>query len=212
MSEITKGSVVKSDVLNQIGAAQATPAGESAAKKEDTSRQRLLELDIELREAEIEQKLLSNRLAKAQIIDTEDQLAERELKRESKFQTARTNGATLLDQARSRKKNQTKCNHRKGGNGQQDYAAGQGDDPQYAIYRHTFAGSNTEVFCLRCHRRWKKPLESEFVGDPSGFDAAKIEYDQAMNFPTKNAGSGSVAFTFKGKGSEDWFEGMTRHG
>lgn len=204
MSEAIQGNVV--DVVTKAKSIETVKPVDAKAE--------LAAIELELKKAELEEKRLGIELSKANLVDSQERLDERKLKRDTQFQRSRTNGETLKLTNAAIKSNQKRCNHKKGGNGQQDYVAGRGDDPQYCVFRHTFANGDTWVFCLRCHRQWKPPAKSDFtvdgVFDASGFAEAKAEYLRAMDFTTKNAPSSGVVFNFSDQG--EYYREVTKNG
>ncbi len=156
-------------------------------------------LDIEIKKAELAAKQLELKERTANLQDVEERLAERELKRENKRQRSLTNGQTLKQLAQNDTAAQKRCNHRKGGNGAQGVVAGQGDDSQYAVLKHTFANGDMWVRCLRCGKTWKPPVKEDYESEAL-FLKAVVEYETAVNFQTRNMPSGSVTFRFSDNG------------
>jgi len=110
--------------------------------------------------------------------------------------------------AHSRVLNQERCNHRKGGNGAQGLLTGQGDSSDYAVIKHMMANGDWWIHCLRCHKWWIPPMESDFE-TAAGYEGAFKEYQAALNFPTKNIPSKSVTFGWgKGVGKSYFREQM----
>jgi hypothetical protein len=153
----------------------------------------------EMRALELKDKQLEVRLKEANLIDSQERLSERELKRAEKGMTAKLNGETLKATNKVIAGVQAKCNHRKGGNGLRGIVTGEGDSPQYAILKHTFAAGNVEVRCLRCHKAWKKPLKANYPV-LEDYNAALVEYNMALAFPTNNTASSSVSFGYSDNG------------
>lgn len=157
-------------------------------------------LDLENKKLENEAKKLELLERKAHLQDLEEQLAERELKRENKRQRSITNGQTLKQLDDIDTAAQKRCNHRKGGNGAHGVVAGQGDDSQYAVLKHTFANGDMWVRCLRCRKTWKPPVKELYTSE-AAFLKAVVEYETAVNFQTRNVPSGSVQFRFSDNGA-----------
>jgi hypothetical protein len=170
-------------------------------------KQSLEDMELEFKRLEIEAK-------KLELLDIRDRVDDRQMKRDNREQRTRANGQVLDNNLAQRRAVQEQCNHRKGGNGLEGFASGQGDDPQYAVLKHQFLNSDVWVRCLRCGKWWKPPVESSFYFDARGrevaskdgkFDAekfaqAKAEYAIALKFPTRNSMSGSYQFKFSDGG------------
>jgi hypothetical protein len=193
--------------------------------KSDIKKQSVAEMEAEIRQLELESKRLEVAEKKANLQDLQERLDERELKRENKRQRSVTNGATLSQLSANDRAAQVRCNHRKGGQGQNGIVAGQGDDSQYAVIKHTFLNGDVWVRCLRCGRTWKPPLEENFYFDEKGqqvhptsdsfghivtpktgklsyekYQAALADYFAAVNFTTRNSPSSSYVFKFSDGG------------
>lgn len=178
----------------------STPAPAAPTPPAAPAKSNLQTLEEELKQLEIESKKLELQFNKANLVDMQERLAERELKRENIRQEAYTKGATIRSIKEGEAKQQAHCNHKKGGNGAQGVVAGQGDDSQYAVLKHTFANGDTWVRCLRCGKTWKPPVKSQFVNNQAGFDAALEVYKTALNFQTRNVPSKGVIFQFSDGG------------
>lgn len=177
---------------------------------------KVINYDEELKKKELEIKELEKLEKQANLQDLQERLAEREMKRQNKVQRSLINGQTLNQNSAAKKAGQQRCNHRKGGNGQEGIAKGKGDDPQYAVLKHQMMNGDIWVRCLRCAKTWKPPVKESYyfdstgknVGfaDPAGkfsqqaFDEALREYQEAVEFPTRNIMSGSVQFRFSDNG------------
>lgn len=155
---------------------------------------------IELERLSIEEKRLAVEFQKAQLEDMRERLDERGLKRTVARSRSVTNGATLAQLARGDKAVQSRCNHRKGGNGLQGYVGGQGDDPQYAVLKHKVSNSDLWIRCMRCGKTWKPVVRTHF-NTQEEYQAAFAEYQAAINFPTRNITSSSVVFQFSDNGA-----------
>ena len=156
-----------------------------------------IDLDTKLKNLEI-------RKAEAELQDLEERLAERELKRELKRQQSKVNGQTLKQLNENDSAVQTRCNHKKGGQGADGVIGGQGDDPQYAVLKHRMVNGDVWVRCLRCGKTWKPPVKSDFTKDgkfdAAGYEAATRVYAEAVAFGTRNQTSGSIPFQFSDGG------------
>lgn len=161
--------------------------------------QTVAEMELEIKKLELEAKQLEVKERKANVQDLEERLAERELKRVDKQQKSKINGASLKSIASDTLAAQTRCNHRKGGNGAQGVVAGQGDDAQYSVLKHAFSNGDVWVRCLRCGKTWKPPIENRHTKEK--YIQLFSEYQAALNFQTRNSTSGSVAFKFSDGGA-----------
>jgi hypothetical protein len=159
---------------------------------------------LEAARLDLENKKLENEERKAHIVDLKESLEERDLKRETKGQRARTNGESLKSIAQSEAQSQKRCSHKKGGNGLQALVKG-GNDQQYAVIKHTFHNGDTWVRCQRCGKTWKPPIESKFmkagVLDQVAFERAIADYERALEFDTRNSPSGGVMFKYSDGGA-----------
>lgn len=191
-----------------------------AAKQQSTA-----ELDAELKRLELEKLRLEVLEREANLRDLQERLNEREVAREDKGQKARTNGQTLKQNDAAESAMQSRCNHHKGGDGQRAIREGRGNDPQYAVIKHTMLNGDIWVRCTRCAKTWKPPIEENFYFDDKGnrvqplqgdfqrlrkpekgtfsvekFNAAVQEYKNALEFETRNSPSGSYIFRFSDNG------------
>lgn len=194
---------------------QITQAKETAPKAkeqhvpstpEKSDKQKQVEaMEAEIKALELEEKRLNVAFQKANLTDMEERLAERELKRANIRQEAYTKGATLDAIKRNEEKQQSHCNHKKGGNGAQGVVGGQGDDSQYAVLKHTFANGDMWIRCLRCGKTWKPPVKSDHKTAES-YEAAAATYKEAVNFQTRNVPSKGVIFQYGDGGIEMYRE------
>jgi hypothetical protein len=178
-------------------------------------KQNLEEMELEFKRLEIEAK-------KLEMLDIKDRVDERQMKRDNKDQRTRANGTVIENNLRQRRVAQAYCNHKKGGNGLEGYVTGQGDDPQYSVFKHQFLNSDVWIRCLRCGKWWKPPVESSFYFNSFGrevapqdgkfskekYEQAWVEYRQALAFPTRNTMSTSYQFRFSDNG--EYFREVTK--
>jgi hypothetical protein len=176
-------------------------------KDSKAKKQSMEEMELEFKRLEIEAK-------KLELLDIKERVDERQMKRDDKTSRTRANGAILDGNYAQRRQVQAQCNHKKGGNGIEGFVGGQGDDPQYAIWKHQFLNSDIWVRCLRCGKWWKPPVKENFYFDERGrevapqdgqfnaelFAKAEVEYRQALGFPTRNSMSTSYQFRFSDGG------------
>lgn len=173
------------------------------------SPQSVSELDMELKQLELQTAKLILLERTANLQDVQERLAEREMVRDTKRQRSYTNGQTLKQMAQADKAYQLRCNHRKGGNGVTGVIGGQGDDSQYAIIQHTNCNGDAWIRCLRCAKTWKPVLPSWYE-TKEGYDGAMAEYNAAKNFQTRNVPSSSYAYKFSDGGT--YYREVTRDG
>ncbi len=173
-----------------------------------------LEMEAEMRTLALESARLEVLEKKANLQDVQERLAERELKRESIRERGRINQRTLDQTAGVETQRQRTCTHRKGGNGLSDFLGGRGQDPQYAVLKHTMLNGDTWVRCMRCGKTWKPPAKRSFYFTVTGertipergtfnqtkYGAAMAEWREAVNFQTKNSTSSSYMFRFSDGG------------
>jgi len=164
-----------------------------------SKQEELVELQLETARLEREAKQLEIRERTAHLQDLEEQLANRELARETRKQRSVTNGTTLNQLKAIDEATQRRCNHKKGGNGAQGVVGGQGDDSQYAVIKHTFGNGDMWVRCLRCGKTWKPAVRSHFKTEEEYLKAV-VAYETAINFQTRNTPSSSVQFRFTDNG------------
>lgn len=200
-----------SDTVTKNDLKVADPSTQKQTKLPNTAQlQTAAEMEHEIKRLELESKQLEVEERKANLIDIKEKLGERELRREQVRQRSKINGETLKQINDNERAVQERCNHRKGGNGLSGYISGQGDDDQYAVWKHQFANGDTWVGCLRCKKKWKPPAKSdhtkEDVFNQASYDDAVREYQRALNFPTKNVPSGSTVFKYSEGGVEFYRE------
>jgi hypothetical protein len=160
----------------------------------------------EVESLEVEAKRLQNEILKlevkeklANLQDLEERLAERELKRETRRQVSKTNGATIAALNREATMKEARCNHKKGGNGLAGLKGGKGTDSQYAILQHTFANGDMWIRCLRCGKTWKPPVRRAYKTEDE-YNIAAAKYELAKEFQTNNSPSSSYLFRYSDNG------------
>ena len=192
--------------LQDIAGNTTGQAGAVLDAPKSSNKKELETLELEIKRLEAEERRLSVLEKKANVQDLEERLSERELKRETKRQVSLTNGATLKQLAHEDNARQTRCNHKKGGNGANGVIGGQGDDSQYAVMKHTFANGDMWVSCLRCKKTWKPARRANFASDELYLKAV-AQYEAAVNFQTRNVPSSSIQFRFSDNG--DYYRQVT---
>jgi hypothetical protein len=179
-------------------AKQESPKAPAAAEVKSNEAVKSSE-QVELERLTLEEKRLAVEFQRAQLEDMRERLDERGLKRDTFRQRSLTNGQTLKQLKSNDEAVQKRCNHHKGGNGMGGYLGGQGDDPQYAVIKHKVSNSDLWIRCMRCGKTWKPPIASEYE-TPEALTKAQSEYQEAVNFPTRNVTSSSVVFQFSDGG------------
>ena len=176
-------------------------ANVNAPKIEDVAIPNSEVASLELEAQQLKNQILALEVKEkmANLQDLEERLAERELKRETRRQVSKTNGATLKDQNRIAEGREARCNHKKGGNGLAGIKNGQGDDSQYAVLKHTFANGDMWIRCLRCGKTWKPPVHRAYKSEEE-YKAAWVMYELAKNFQTRNTPSSSYLFRYSDNG------------
>jgi hypothetical protein len=157
-------------------------------------------IQLEIQKLQLENLKLEQLEKTLNLQDIQARVDERKMKAENVGQKAITNGQSLKDTFRNQTKAQDRCNHRKGGNGQAGYVGGQGDDPQYAVMKHTMCNGDVNIRCMRCGKTWKPPIADDFNEREDYLDAY-ADYKTALNFPTRNSPSGSVQFRYSDGGA-----------
>lgn len=194
-------------------------------KQPEEKKPSVADMEVEMKRLELEAKRLEVLERQANLQDAKERLEERALRREQRSQRSVTNGQTLKALNEGDNAAQTRCNHRKGGNGQEGIVGGQGDDSQYAVLKHTMLNGDTWIRCMRCAKTWKPPLEDNFYFDEQGtwwppssdahgavspplkgkfsqekFSEAQAKYQEALRFQTKNKPSSSYVFKYSDGG------------
>jgi len=103
-------------------------------------------------------------------------------------------------------KARTACSHRKGGliTNVLSTAAivkglNNGHSAQYSVLKHQMMNGDIYVNCLRCGKKWKKPIRDSFKKEQD-YLVALAEYKTAVNFPTNNTMSTSIQCRFSDDG------------
>lgn len=172
----------------------------TAAKdsKVDAQKAELMELELKAKRLELLER-------EANLQDVQERLAQRELLREDRIQKFKTKGAVISQEKAVDAQVQSRCKHKKGGNG--DKGKYQGESPYYAVIAHTFANGDQWIRCQRCSKTWK-PVKREWFKTDAEYIAALTEYEMAKNFPTNNTPSTSAMFRFSDNG--DHYREVTR--
>lgn len=112
-------------------------------------------------------------------------------------------GEMLAEMDETRENTQRKCNHKKGGNigNLHSHASNitqgllKGDSAQYSVRKHKMMNGDIWVDCLRCGKKWRPPLASDFKTEWM-YRVAKSEYNRAVSFDTANVMSESIQCNF----------------
>lgn len=105
------------------------------------------QLEAEVSAADLEMKQLDLEIKRETVLKIK---AERQSKRD----LAESKRIATLQFLASRKANQDRCNHRKGGRGPDAVMRGQGDDASYALIKHRLPHKEFMVLCQRCGKEW----------------------------------------------------------
>ena len=172
---------------------------EGASNGKPTNKKEIAALELEAKQLEVETKKLELLEKHANLQDLQERLAERELKRETKRQRSLTNGETIKALNSAERAYQSRCNHKKGGTGSNGVVAGQGDDSQHAVLKHTFANGDMWIRCLRCGKTWKPPVRRSYKSEEAYQMAGEV-YKIAKDFQTRNVPSSSYTFRYSDNG------------
>lgn len=122
---------------------------------------------------------------------------------------ARMHGNVLDACDRQRATVQANCNHRKGGivpltgtSAQIAKGLYSGSGSQYSVMKHLHINGDLWIECLRCGKKWKPPIRSDFSTEREFYRAIE-EYEAAKKFETNNIQSTSVQCQFRLDGSLD---------
>lgn len=201
MSEEKKASVE--------AASKTVPAPE----KELSPAEKLQALELQIKEAELEEIHLRRQEREYSVKDLKARLAERDVVELQKKEDRAAQGRTFTQQRLADEQKWAICTHKKGGKvSPRDMTALHtgGNANQYAVIKHQMINGDMWVRCLRCGRTWAPPLKEKFYFDARGkqvppqlgvFDKERFlqairEYDTATKFETNNSPSGSVQVRF----------------
>ncbi len=163
--------------------------------------------------AEKEAKKLEKIEREYHIKSLKSNIADRELSDKQAKLDRESQGKTFAQADATDRYNWSVCTHRKGGMASardvRCLTTGGNDAGQYAVIKHQMINGDIWVRCQRCARTWMPPIEKNFyfrggvvvapqdgVFDRVKFEAARVEYQQAVQFPTRNSMSGSVQCRF----------------
>jgi regulator of replication initiation timing len=184
------------------------PEGKVGKKYEQTAEemnQEIAALKLQIARDEAENARLAIEERKLNMQDIRNRIDKSKLTVEDKESKARASGQALIQEWRGKASVQSRCNHKKGGDGAAGVVGGRGDSEQYSIFRHKFANQDTWVRCSRCGKTWKPVRKADFkdiVNEKTGevltaleqFMRADNDYNRAMEWHTKNSTSTSYGF------------------
>jgi hypothetical protein len=169
-----------------------SPNLESATPMEDKTNSAL---EAEVAAIDLEMKRLM-------LVKTRSDVAKIKSDMQAQFEIAESKRIATLQFLASRKANQDRCNHRKGGRGPDAVMRGQGDDASYALIKHRLPHREFMVLCQRCGKEWHpankwnvengvlKPLAA--TSGPGQFD----NWSWAIQANSDNTPSASSDFSF----------------
>ena len=179
----------------------------------ETADEKIKRLTIENLEAEAEAKKLELEERKYHIQSLKSSIADRQLQDKQVEYDRQSKQRTFAQADATDQMNWKLCTHRKGGMASardiRCLTRGGNDAGQYSVIKHQMINGDLWVRCQRCSRTWMPPVEKNFymrngvsVAPQDGtFDAdlfkrAQRDYEEAVNFPTRNSMSGSVQCRF----------------
>ena len=179
----------------------------------ETADEKIKRLTIENLEAEAESKKLELEERKYHIQSLKSSIADRQLQDKQVEYDRQSKQRTFAQADATDQMNWKLCTHRKGGMASardiRCLTRGGNDAGQYSVIKHQMINGDIWVRCQRCSRTWMPPVEKNFymrngvsVAPQDGtFDAdlfkrAQRDYEEAVNFPTRNSMSGSVQCRF----------------
>jgi hypothetical protein len=144
-------------------------------------------LSLELKKAELEAKLLEKQEREYHIKDLKARLADRDIAEKQTKEDREQQGRTFAQQDATDTYRYKICTHKKGGivtpRDMRVLTTG-GNNIQYAIMKHQMINGDIWVRCLRCGKTWAPPVEKNFFFDAKGrcvapndgqFDKARFE-------------------------------------
>lgn len=153
------------------------------------------QLEAEVAAADLEMKQLDLEIKR-------ETVAKIKSDRQAKYDVAESKRIATLQFLASRKANQDRCNHRKGGRGPDAVMRGQGDDASYALIKHKLPCREFMILCQRCGKEWHpankwnvengvlRPIEA--TSGPNQMD----NWSWAMQANSDNTPSASSTFEF----------------
>jgi hypothetical protein len=144
-------------------------------------------------------KLLTDILSQeAEREDVIERLADRRNKRNTKSQEYESRGRELVKTGRDQAAVQNACQHKKGGRGNIPGGFLRGNDVNYSVIKHTLPTNQMYIRCARCGKTWKPVSQFDYdmksAEGKAAYEAAKVEYQRAIDFNTDNIESSSITF------------------
>jgi len=144
-------------------------------------------------------KLLTDILSQeAEREDVIERLADRRNKRNTKSQEYESRGRELVKTGRDQAAVQNACQHKKGGRGNIPGGFLRGNDVNYSVIKHTLPTNQMYIRCTRCGKTWKPVSQFDYdmksAEGKAAYEAAKVEYQRAIDFNTDNIESSSITF------------------
>lgn len=134
----------------------------------------------------------------ADLQDITERLADRQNKRDMKWNEFKTRGVTLRKSDHDVEMVQRHCAHKKGGRGNIPGGFLKGSDVNYSVIKHTLPTNQTIVLCTRCGKRWVPVNQRDFdMKSDEGREAyakSKATYQWALELNTDNIDSSSITF------------------
>lgn len=153
------------------------------------------EVDAELKRLELQQRAQEVEYKKYDIELKKEEFKKLQGKRQEVLETTKQKMASLRNFIANREATQARCNHRKGGTGQEAIIHGQGSSAMYCVIKHRLPNATYMVLCQRCNKEWHD-AQGPWNGYPETKPATK-GFKEALNFPTDNTSSVSSTFTFQ---------------
>jgi predicted Zn finger-like uncharacterized protein len=142
--------------------------------------------------------LIRARKEEADFQDISERLADRQNKRNTKSQEYESRGRELIKTGRDQAAVQNACQHKKGGRGNIPGGFLRGNDVNYSVIKHTLPTNQMYIRCTRCGKTWKPVSQFDYdlktAEGKEAYNAAKAEYQKAIDFNTDNIESSSITF------------------
>jgi hypothetical protein len=151
-----------------------------------------MSVDEQIKQAELEAKLLELQLKKQQleaqtleieerkyhIKDLKAKVADRDIREKQLKEDREQQGRSIAQQDQTDKYRFSICTHRKGGMASardvRVLSTG-GNSNQYAVIKHQMINGDIWVRCLRCGKTWAPPVEKNFFFDEKGRSVAPAD-------------------------------------
>jgi hypothetical protein len=180
--------------------------------KEQTAQERLAEVELKIKEAQLERELKMLKKADLENQELDFKLQQLTARKETNESELRVRAVGLESSNAEERVAYTVCNHLKGGS-MRNYPKGDGRDG-YSIFRHRLSSGDMFIRCLRCGKEWLPPVKPvadspDFKDSRGKFDEGKYrraaqlykmkmeDYKTALSFTTDNTDSGGPRFQFR---------------